>query len=143
MPFSVFAEVQYIATSPLQFLKMGEGPRVEAMAGAYVSLADDASAGHYNPAGLSQLKTPEAITCGGLWIEETRYGFIGYAAPISRDNALGVSALYLQTPKISGYDDSNPPNKTEDFDAKDLAVSFSYSQRFSHRNYFGVSAKWI
>ena len=114
------------------------------MAGAYVGLADDASACHYNPAGLAQLKTPEAITCAGLWIDETRYGFIGYAAPISRDNALGVAVLYLQTPKILGYDEKGGDYwKIDDFDANDLAVSFSYSQRFSRRNYFGVSAKWI
>ncbi|MBU1262555.1 PorV/PorQ family protein [bacterium] len=126
-----------------QFLKIDPVARAASMGGAFSALADDASAGYYNPAGLAQLKTAEAITCGGVWIEETRYGFIGYAAPISRDNALGVAVLYLQTPKISGYDDSNPPNKIDDFDAKDLAVSFSYSQRFSRRNYFGISAKWI
>ncbi|MFH0775371.1 MAG: PorV/PorQ family protein [bacterium] len=124
-----------------QFLKIDPVARAASMGGAFSALADDASACYYNPAGLAQLKTAEAITCGGLWIDETRYGFIGYAAPINRDNALGVSALYLQTPKIPGYDDES--KKIDDFDANDLAVSFSYSQRFSHRNYFGVSAKWI
>ena len=127
-----------------QFLKIDPVARPASMGGAFSALADDASAGYYNPAGLAQLRMAEAITCGGLWIDETRYGFIGYSAPISRDNALGVSALYLQTPKMSGYDEKGKDYwKTEDFDAKDLAVSFSYSQRFSPRNYFGLSAKWI
>ncbi|MDI6751301.1 MAG: PorV/PorQ family protein [bacterium] len=127
-----------------QFLKIDPVARSASMGGAFSALADDASASYYNPAGLAQLRMPEAITCGGLWIDETRYGFIGYSAPISRDNALGVSALYLQTPKIPGYDEKGSDYwKTGDFDAKDLAVTFSYSQRFSPRNYFGVSAKWI
>lgn len=124
-----------------QFLKIDPVARAASMGGAFSALADDASACYYNPAGLAQLRIAEAITCAGLWIDETRYGFIGYAAPINRDNALGVTALYLQTPKILGYDDES--KKIDDFDANDLAVSFSYSQRFSHRNYFGVSAKWI
>jgi long-subunit fatty acid transport protein len=126
-----------------QFLKIDPVARAASMGGAFSALADDASACYYNPAGLSQLRMAEAITCGGLWIDEIRYGFIGYSAPINKDNALGASALYLQTPKIFGYDDSSPPKKIEDFDAKDLSVSFSYSQRFSPRNYFGLSAKWV
>ena len=35
---------------------MGQGPRVEAMAGAYVGLADDENAVLLNPAGLANIK---------------------------------------------------------------------------------------
>ena len=37
------------------FLKIGTGARPEAMGGAYTALADDVSALHYNPAGLSSV----------------------------------------------------------------------------------------
>src|SRR6185295_3668234 len=38
---------------------IGSGARALAMAGAFTAIADDASAGSWNPAGLAQLERPE------------------------------------------------------------------------------------
>ena len=50
---------QRIATYGADFLAGGVNARALGMGGAYVSLADDVSAGYWNPAGLSHLRYPE------------------------------------------------------------------------------------
>ena len=47
---------QRVGTSAAQFLKIGIGPRAEAMGQAYVAIANDAEALFYNPAGISQFE---------------------------------------------------------------------------------------
>jgi hypothetical protein len=54
---------------------------------------------------------------------------------------LGAGVLYLQTGEIPGYDEEG--EQTEDYDAKELALSFSFAQRLSLRNHFGMTVKWI
>ncbi|HDN67429.1 MAG TPA: hypothetical protein ENF86_00550, partial [Firmicutes bacterium] len=43
------------------FLRLGAGGRALAMGDAFVALADDATAGYYNPAGLPQLKSTQLL----------------------------------------------------------------------------------
>ena len=40
-----------------EFLSIGVGGRALGMGGAYVALANDVTAGYYNPAGLAQYNT--------------------------------------------------------------------------------------
>ena len=47
-----------------EFLKIGIGARALGMGGAFVSVADDASAAYWNPAGLVQLEEREAMLMG-------------------------------------------------------------------------------
>ena len=43
------------------FLRLGAGSRALAMGDAFVALADDATAGYYNPAGLSRLRSTQLL----------------------------------------------------------------------------------
>ena len=43
-----------------EFLKLGGGARALGMGGAFVTIADDATAGYWNPAGLALLKKKQA-----------------------------------------------------------------------------------
>ena len=54
----VFAGAQgssLVGTSCLPFLKLGQGPRSAALGESYTSLAEDASAIYWNPAGLARV----------------------------------------------------------------------------------------
>jgi long-subunit fatty acid transport protein len=46
---------------------VGSGPRAFAMGGAYISIADTATSGSWNPAGLVQVKKPEISIVGALF----------------------------------------------------------------------------
>ena len=49
-----------------EFLKLGVGARALGMGGAFVGLADDASAGYWNPAGLAFMSSHQVMASSRL-----------------------------------------------------------------------------
>ncbi|MCX5801206.1 MAG: PorV/PorQ family protein [Candidatus Eisenbacteria bacterium] len=75
-----------------EFLKVGAGARALGMGGAFVALADDASAIYWNPAGIASVRKTEieamhAEQFGSL----INYDFVAVAFPISGDAARKAS----------------------------------------------------
>ncbi len=60
------------------FLKIGSSPRALALGGAYCSLADDAAAIYWNPAGLTQVKGYEIAMMQNNWLPGIETGFLSY-----------------------------------------------------------------
>ena len=83
-----------------EFLRVGAGARALGMGGAFLAVADDATAGYWNPAGLAWLPSKSVLY---MHSEEQRsqvqYDFIGLALPqggeAGRRSALGVSLVRL------------------------------------------------
>ncbi|MFH0774729.1 MAG: UPF0164 family protein, partial [bacterium] len=141
LPFSVFAQSEYIATSPLQFLKMGSGPRVEAMAGAYVGLADDENAVLLNPAGLANIKGKRLgmfhrAGLVGIGLESISYTHHFEESPAG----LGANLLFLHSPKI---DRTNNLGKVDDFSCYDAALTLGYGREVSPDLLVGASLRLI
>jgi long-chain fatty acid transport protein len=55
------------AQTPLPFDELGAGPRATAMGQAFTALADDPGAAYYNPAGLTQIRSPAYLSLGYLY----------------------------------------------------------------------------
>jgi hypothetical protein len=99
---------------PLQFSYSDPGARSMGFGGAFVALADDATAAFSNPAGLVQLLRPEVSVEGRHWSYSTPYteggrvegipsGFgidttIGLRTATSEDDITGLSFLSLVYP---------------------------------------------
>lgn len=64
------------ASSP--FLPVGSGARAMGMAGAFIAIADDATASSWNPAGLTQLIRPEVSIVGSRFIRHDKSTFDHY-----------------------------------------------------------------
>lgn len=83
-----------------EFLRVGAGARALGMGGAFLAVADDATAGYWNPAGLTWLRSKSVLY---MHSEEQRsqvhYDFIGLALPQGGDrgtrSALAVSLVRL------------------------------------------------
>lgn len=83
-----------------EYLRVGAGARALGMGGAFLAVADDATAGYWNPAGLNYLRHRSVLY---MHSEEQRsqvqYDFIGLALPQGGEpgsrSALGVSLLRL------------------------------------------------
>ena len=56
-----FSQVSKTGTTAAKFLSIGIGPRANAMGGAFTSIANDASALYWNPAGVAELEKYEAM----------------------------------------------------------------------------------
>lgn len=96
---------------------LGIGPRAMGMGGAFVAIADDASAAYWNVAGLSQLSSYElSISSAPVYFTEQinngdtnhptkAFGFPYYASmqfimPIAKENTLGISFFRPFHPQI-------------------------------------------
>lgn len=87
---------------------LGAGSRSVGMGGAFVALADDATAVYWNPAGLSRLQYRElSIMHTSLW-EETRYQFAGAVWPILDFGTVGVGGVVLGTDGVEFRDQFGP-----------------------------------
>lgn len=97
---SVFAD-KYAA----EFLKVGAGARALGMGGAFVALADDASAVYWNPAGIVSI---DRIEVEAMHAEQfgnlINYDFVATAFPISnagaRKASVGVAIIRLAVDDI-------------------------------------------
>lgn len=83
-----------------EFLRVGAGARALGMGGAFLAVADDATAGYWNPAGLTYLRNKSVLY---MHSEEQKsqvhYDFIGVALPQGgapgQRSALGVALVRL------------------------------------------------
>lgn len=96
-------------------LKLGLGARAAGMADAFVSLADDAAAVYYNPAGLAYLTTSGLVSAYHVQSGIAGYFGIGYAK-----HNLGAAVLTLSSGDIQGTDEFGNP--TELFHASEGAI---------------------
>ena len=78
------------ATSSAQFLKMGAGARAAGMADAFSAVADDVTAGYWNPAGLQQISSPEMSVMQNNSLVETQYQYAGAALPMGPSTATAL-----------------------------------------------------
>jgi hypothetical protein len=146
-----------------EFLSIGVGGRPLGMGGAYVAIANDVTAGYYNPAGLAQINYPEislmhAEQFGSL----VNYDYAGVAIPYQKDMSFGISIMRLGVDGIPDtrnalvdqttgqvITDINLPSarldysKITEFSDQDWAVYLSFAKRHSENLYYGASVKLI
>jgi hypothetical protein len=91
---------------PGAFLNYGAGARSLGMGETFVGVADDASATYWNPAGLTQLKSPEITALYVNLYEQTAYSFASYAMPL-KFGTVGIALVNLNSGGFQLRDDFN------------------------------------
>jgi len=146
-----------------EFMSIGVGGRALALGSAFVGLADDVTAGYWNPAGLSRLSYPQL----GLMHDERFAGLVNYdyggvALPLGPASTLGLSVIRLGVDNIpdtrnagvDAFGNPLPPDEWENFagidpsrivwfNSADWAVYLSYSRRVSEVFSYGANVKFI
>ena len=148
------AHGQRIAKYGADFLAGGVNARALGMGGAYVSLADDVSAGYWNPAGLSHLQYPEISY---MHVERfsgaVSFDYGAVALPVTDRSTVAISGFrsgvndIVNTLEAWNPDRGQPLGSYESritrFSAADWALFVSYSRRLSDRLTVGVNFKGI
>jgi len=146
-----------------EFMSLGVGGRALGMGGAFVALANDVTAGYWNPAGLSQINYPQfTLMHDEQFGNLVNYDYGAVAIPFGSNSSLGISVIRLgaddipntQSAGINGvtfaplFDPSDQnfrvdANKVTYFNAADWAFYFTYAKKQSESFSYGANVKII
>lgn len=112
---------------PGAFLRLGVGSRALGMGGAFVAIADDATASYWNPAGLAFLAEPQLAGMYSALSLDRQYYFAGLAYPLGKVAGLSVSGINFGIKNFDGRDQTGAP--TGAFSNNEQAVFFSCGLR--------------
>jgi hypothetical protein len=144
-----------------EFISLGVGGRALGMGGAFVALANDVTAGYWNPAGLSLINYPQfTLMHDEQFGSLVNYDYGAVAIPFGANTSLGFSVIRLGVDDIpdtrnAGVDENNNPTndparwaridaaRVTYFNAADWALYFTYSKRQSDDFSYGANVKII
>jgi len=133
-----------VGTAGLQFLKVGPGARATSMGDAFTAVADDASALYYNPGGLIQIKSPEALFTLIDYPAGIKFVYMGGVIPSpATSGVIGFQATSLFTDEMIETTPEMPYGTGRTFTASDLAVGLTYCQRLTDKFSVGGTVKYL
>ena len=135
--------VSKTGTVAATFLEIPVGAAAVGMGSAFVSLANDATALYWNPAGSAWLVQSEVLAVHTTWIADTRFDYAAFVLPLEEFGTLGVNFTSLNMDDMKVTTVEKPDGTGEYFSAGDLAVGVSYAHRLTDRFTIGFNAKYI
>lgn len=136
-------DVSKVGTTAASFLEIEVGSRAVGMGGAFVAVADDATAIFWNPAGLARLPRGEVILLHTQWLADLNFDFAAIALPLGGFGTFGASITSLTTEDMMVRTVLEPEGTGEKFSMGDLSVAISYAKSLSDRFSIGFNAKYI
>jgi hypothetical protein len=130
-------------TTAVGFLNIDVGSRAVGMGSAYSTLAEDATAMYWNPAGISRVFGYEALFSYTRWIADITFNYAGFVVPLGNTGTIGISATFLSMADMERTTINQPDGTGETFSAGDLAVGLSYARNLTDRFSIGFTAKYI
>ena len=139
----LFKNVSKTGTAAAPFLEISVGAPAIGMGSAFVSLANDASALYWNPAGAATFSQSEIVAVHTNWIADTKFDFAGLVLPLGGFGTLGFSFTSLSMSDMMVRTVEKPEGTGEYFSAGDIALGLSYSRMLNDRFSIGFTAKYI
>jgi long-subunit fatty acid transport protein len=131
-------------TESLQFLNIKPSARATSLGDSFVSMANDASATFYNPAGLVQLDNMEISLMHMVYLAETGYEFGSITVPLGDKLRVGGYIVYLNYGSISRTTEDSGGSylgSTESFAPYDLAGAVSVGYKIGNNISIGMNIK--
>jgi long-subunit fatty acid transport protein len=127
------------------FLSIEAGARANAMGGAFVSVANDASTLYWNAAGLENIDRNTVVFNHSNWLADISFDYLGVAIPLAGGayGTFGASVTALGVPEMKVRTVDQPNGTGEMFDANDIAISVGYAKEIIDRFKVGVNFKYI
>jgi hypothetical protein len=127
------------------FLEIWPGTRPTALAGAFASTADDASATYYNDGGLPFVEGNYATLQHANWLPGLYpgmyYEFAGFTHEFKQKGTLGFNVIYLTTGKTDVVNSSGVPLGS--YTTFDFATTAGYGFKIAPNLGAGVGLKFI
>ena len=135
--------VSKVGTTAASFLEIEVGARAVGMGGAFMAVANDATAIYWNPAGLARLSGGEAILCHNRWLAGINFDFAGIVLPLSQFGTIGVSITSFTTDEMDVRTVFEPEGTGEKFSVSDFSLGVSYAKNLTDRFSIGFTVKYI
>ena len=134
--------VDKIGTTAAKFLHMNVGSRAVGMGGAFTSIANDATAMYWNPAGLGFHKVKEVFVNHSNWIADISFDYFGFSFPLLNNQYFGlnITSVTMDDMEVTRYGNENTG---ETFSAANYAVGATYSLNLTDRFSIGFNGKYI
>lgn len=136
-------KVSKTGTTAASFLEIGVGGKAQAMGGAFVGLANDASALYWNAGGAARLKTNEVILYHSQWLADTKFSFAGLVIPVAEVGTFGLSFTSLSMADMAVRTVDMPEGTGEFFSAGDFSIGLTYARFITDRFSIGFTAKYV
>ncbi|MEZ5358315.1 MAG: PorV/PorQ family protein [Candidatus Zixiibacteriota bacterium] len=141
IPGQAFGQAK-VGTAGAKFLDIGISARAMGMGEAYSAIANDVSAVYYNPAGLTQIYSREAMFTHIDYPADINFEFAAVAIPWEAASGVVAIAFYnLRSGDIPLTTYSHPQGTGELFQANDYAITFTYSRNLTEHFSLGTTIK--
>lgn len=136
-------EVNKVGTTAANFLKLEVGARAVSLAGAFTAISNDASALHWNPAGMANFHRLTATYNNINLYAGIKHQFLGLIVPMGINNFFGFSLNYVDIGKIEKTTAFQPEGTGLFFSNFNMAVGISYARMLTDRVLFGITGRWV
>lgn len=132
-----------VGTTSANFIQMEIGARAIALGGAYVAVADDATALFWNSAGIGLVENGNAVYQFGSRYADIAHHYAGFVYGIGNDDKIGIMINYVDVGEMEITTLSEPDGTGQNFSASNLAIGLTYARQLTDRVYVGIQGKFI
>jgi opacity protein-like surface antigen len=136
-------QVTKVGTTAAKFLSIPVGARAIGMGGAFVAVANDASAMYWNPAGISHLYQSEAIFSHANWLADINFNYGGVVMPIEGFGTVGVNFTSMTMAEMEKTTEERPDGTGQFFSVGSIAVGVSYAKALTEWFSIGGNVKYV
>lgn len=129
--------------SSYQFLKIGADARGAAMGEAIVAISNDVSALYWNPAGLTNSTSNQAVFSHTEWLVDLQHEFFGISYSLGGNDFIGFSFTSLHTDPMPITTEYQPTGNGNYFNFSDIAVGGTYARKMTDQFSFGITARYV
>ena len=142
----VFAQTsadQKVGMTGADFLSIGVGARAAALGGAYVALADDASAVYWNPAGLTRNEGGGVFASYTQWPADIVFSAAAVAFNVSGIGKMALHYVGMQMGQMRVRTPFAPDGTGEMFSFGSMAAGISWARSLAAGFGIGFNLKYI
>lgn len=136
-------QVSKTGTTAAKFLSIGVGPRANAMGGAYTSIANDASAMYWNPAGIANVNEVQTLFTYTKMFADINVNYFGIVFPAGEFGTFGASVTALNVGEMDVTSEYYPEGTGEKFSAGSYSFALTYSRFITEDFAVGFNIKYI
>ena len=140
---SLGQQVTKTGTTAAKFLSIPVGARAVAVGGAFVALANDATAMYWNPAGMSGLVQSEVVLNHSSWLADINFDYVGVVIPVQDFGTMGINITSLTMGEMERTTEDQPEGTGQMFSAGSFAVGVAYAKNLTEWFSIGANVKYL